>query len=92
MIRDSPGTLLNIPYKTITLYVNGTKTPTGQISKIPDEFYENPSASPKDLVLKSGYELFPTIASKGSAVECNLSRYCHHCQINSDCHTAACML
>ena len=60
--------MLNIPKKTLTLYLNGTKTPSGQDIEIPETFFE------QDGTIKKECALFPTIAAKGSAVECNFSR------------------
>ncbi|CAD7931572.1 unnamed protein product [Amoebophrya sp. A25] len=62
---DVVGVLLNVSMKTVTLYLNGTKTPTGQVTSLPDSMFENGK-------LKAA--LYPAIASKGSAVECNFSR------------------
>lgn len=64
---DVVGVLLNIPKKTITLFLNGMRPPqANHETRIPDEMFDGD-------VLKAGCELFPVVASRGSAVECNFS-------------------
>lgn len=63
---DIIGVLLNVQKKTISLFLNGTKTPTGQVTTIPDSFFDEAGN------LKEA--LYPTVACKASAVECNFSQ------------------
>lgn len=68
---DVVGVLLDINEKTISLFINGTLTPTGSCISLPDHLFAEDGTT-----LKDGYELFPHIASKGTAVECNFSNTC----------------
>jgi len=62
---DVVGLLLDVSEKKLVLFLNGTKTPTGQVTTIPEEFFN------ADGTLVEG--LFPTVCAKGTAVECNFS-------------------
>eukprot|EP00392_Amoebophrya_sp_AT5.2_P000392 g393.t1 len=63
---DVIGVLLDTPKKTVTLFLNGTKTPTGQVTSIPDSCFDESG--------KLKIALYPTVVSKGSAVECNFTQ------------------
>lgn len=62
---DIVGVLLNVEKKTLTLYLNGTKTPTGQVTQLPDSLFDDEG--------KLKMALYPTVVCKHSAIECNFS-------------------
>lgn len=66
---DVIGALLNVQEKTMSLFINGSRSPQEEVITLPDELFVTED---EKNVLKEA--LYPTVVSKGSAVECNFSR------------------